>query len=62
MSLIVFFFSSRKSSAVRRTLMDESDENMTLLEKQKLLKADKTIEELVDIFEKKILKEYGMEK
>lgn len=42
--------------------MDESDEYMTLLEKQKLMKTDKTMEELVDIFEKNILKEYDIKK
>lgn len=39
--------------------MDESDELMSFLEEQKLMKTDKTNDELIKIFEKNIAKEYG---
>lgn len=39
--------------------MNESDERLIFLEKQKLMKTDKSNEELIDIFEKNIIKEYG---
>lgn len=39
--------------------MDESDELLSFLEEQKLMKTDKTKDELIQIFEKNIAKEYG---
>lgn len=39
--------------------MDESNELLSFLEEQKLMKTDKTKDELIQIFEKNIAKEYG---
>jgi len=39
--------------------MDESDERLSFLEEQKLMKSDKTKDELIQIFEQNVVKEYG---
>jgi hypothetical protein len=40
-------------------LVEESDENLSFLEEQKLMKVDKTNDELIKMFEANIAKEYG---
>lgn len=44
---------------MRSLLMDESDERLSFLEEQKLMKIDKTNDELIKLFEQNIAKEYG---
>jgi len=39
--------------------MDESDERLSFLEEQKLMRIDKTKDELIQIFEQNVVKEYG---
>lgn len=45
--------------SIRSILMDESDERLSFLEEQKLMKIDKTNDELIKLFEQNIAKEYG---
>ncbi|KAE9544810.1 hypothetical protein AGLY_000352 [Aphis glycines] len=49
----------KKSVLIRGSLMDKSDERLSFLEEQKLMKIDKTKEELIQIFEQNVVKEYG---
>lgn len=44
---------------MRSLLVEESDECLSFLKEQKLMKTDKTKDELIKIFETNITKEYG---
>ncbi|VVC43651.1 DnaJ domain, conserved site,DnaJ domain [Cinara cedri] len=59
---VIRYIGVKKSVSVRSMLMDESDDRLIFLEKQKLMKTNKTNAELIEIFEKNILKEYGQVK
>ncbi|NP_001155569.1 DnaJ-like protein 60-like [Acyrthosiphon pisum] len=56
---IIRYKGIKKSASMRSLLMDESDERLSFLEEQKLMKIDKTNDELVKLFEQNIAKEYG---
>lgn len=49
----------RKSTSIRSSQIDESHEHWSFLKEQKLMKIDKSKDELIQIFEKNIAKEYG---
>ncbi|XP_025423916.1 dnaJ homolog subfamily C member 4 [Sipha flava] len=53
------YYGVKKSSLIRSMLVEESDENLSFLEEQKLMKVDKTNDELIKMFEANIAKEYG---
>jgi len=54
---IIYFF--RRSTFTRQLLEDKSNECMSYLEEKKIMKTDKSKEELIHIFISNIEKEYG---
>lgn len=52
-----FFF--RFSSSSRNSLIEKSNKSLSFLEEQKLMKVNKSKDELIQIFETNISKEYG---
>lgn len=49
----------RKSVHIRTTFSEKSDECLSFLEEQKLMKSGKSQDELIRMFEQSVAKEYG---
>ncbi|XP_050432369.1 dnaJ-like protein 60 [Adelges cooleyi] len=55
---IIRYYGAKKSSAIRSQFLEESDQLLLFLEEQKLMKSEKSKNELIEIFEKNIANDY----